>query len=227
MTGSAPRAWTQLVTGLFAYGLAIALMVRSRLGLGPWDAFHVGIHNLTGMSIGVASIVVGMVIVAGSWFIGIRPGWGTVANMILIGVFLDLLLPVLAPAADWRVGAAYYLAGIVICGLATGFYIAAGLGKGPRDGLMIGLSQRSGWPVGRVRTAIEVSVLALGWAMGGAVGVGTLLFAFGIGPATQWGLRVCGVAEAARRPPTEELPGREIVREADEAQIIPTTGMCE
>lgn len=201
MSGSALRAWTQLVAGLFAYGLAVALMVRSRLGLGPWDAFHVGIHNLTGMSIGAASIVVGMVIVAGSWFIGIRPGWGTVANMILIGVFLDLLLPVLAPAADGWVGAAYYLAGIAMCGLATGVYIAAGLGKGPRDGLMIGLSQRSGWPVGRVRTGIEVSVLALGWAMGGAVGVGTLLFAFGIGPATQWGLRVCGVAEAVRRPP--------------------------
>ena len=174
-------------------------MIRSRLGLGPWDAFHVGLHNLTGISVGMASILAGLVIVIGSFAIGVRPGWGTLANMILIGVFIDLLLPWMPAAQGVAWGFAYYLPAILICGLATGVYIAAGLGKGPRDGLMIGLSARSGWPVGRVRTLLELSVLLMGWAMGGRIGIGTLLFAFGIGPATQWGLRVCGVGEGLPR----------------------------
>lgn len=174
-------------------------MIRSGLGLGPWDAFHYGLHRWTGITVGVASILAGVVIVVGSLPIGIRPGWGTLANMILIGVFVDLLLPAV-PAADalWA-AAAFHLGGIGICGLATGFYIAAGLGKGPRDGLMIGISERTGWRVRRVRTGIEVVVLFLGWLMGGTIGVGTLLFAFGIGPVTQWALRVCGVPPGAPR----------------------------
>ena len=187
------RAWLQLVIGLFGYGLSITLMIESQLGLGPWDAFHVGIHNKTGMTVGMASIVAGLVLQIGSWFIGVRPGLGTLANMILIGVFIDVLTPIVPAAQGWGWGFAYYLPGVLVCGLSTGFYIAAGLGKGPRDGLMIGVSERTGWPVSRVRTLIELIVLALGWSMGATIGVGTLLFAFGIGPAVQWGLRVCGV----------------------------------
>src|SRR3712207_2023136 len=140
------RAWMQLMVGLFGYGLAVALMIASQLGLGPWDAFHVGLHKLTGMSVGVASIVAGLVLLIGTWFIGVRPGPGTVANMILIGVFIDLILPWLPPASSWLWGLVYHVSGILICGISTGFYIGAGLGKGPRDGLMIGLSQRTGWP---------------------------------------------------------------------------------
>jgi uncharacterized membrane protein YczE len=183
----------QLTVGLFGYGLSVALMIASGLGLGPWDAFHVGLHNVTGMSVGVASIAMGLVLQIGIWFIGVRPGAGTLVNMVLIGVFIDLLLPVIPPANTWVWGLAYYVPGVLLCGLSTGFYIAAGLGKGPRDGLMLGLHQRTGWPVRRVRTLIEVAVLGLGVVMGGTLGVGTLLFAFGIGPAAQWGLRVCGV----------------------------------
>lgn len=189
------RAWIQLLVGLLGFSIAVSLMVRSRLGLGPWDAFHVGVHRLTGTSLGVASIVTGLVILFGSYFLGIRPGWGTVANMVLIGIFIDLLLPWMPPAKSVIWGLAYYAPAILLCGLATGVYIAAGLGKGPRDGLMIGLSMRSGWPVRRVRTLIELVVLLLGWIMGGRVGVGTLLFAFGIGPATQWGLAIFGAQE--------------------------------
>lgn len=191
------RAWLQLLIGLFGYGLSITLMIESQLGLGPWDAFHVGIHNKTGLSVGVASILAGLVLQSGSWFIGVRPGLGTLANMILIGVFIDVLTPIVPTAQSWTWGLAYYLPGILVCGLSTGFYIAAGLGKGPRDGLMLGVSSLTGWPVSRVRTMIELIVLALGWAMGATVGVGTLLFAFGIGPSVQWGLRVCGLDQAA------------------------------
>jgi uncharacterized membrane protein YczE len=190
-----PRAVAQLITGLFGYGLAISLMIESRLGLGPWDAFHVGLHKLTGMTVGTASIVAGVTIVIGSWFIGVRPGLGTLVNMVMIGVFIDLIGPFVPQATNWIWGLAYYIPGILLCGLATGFYIGAGLGKGPRDGLMIGVSQRTGWPVSRVRTSIELVVLFCGWMMGGMIGIGTLLFAFGIGPAVQWGLRVCGALD--------------------------------
>ncbi|MDQ3556938.1 MAG: hypothetical protein M3409_09195 [Gemmatimonadota bacterium] len=201
---TSPAAWLQLLIGLFGFGVAVALMIRSGLGLGPWDAFHVGLHHLTGISIGGASIVAGLAIVLGSLRIRVRPGLGTLANMVLIGVFVDLLLPVVPAAVGTPAAVAFHLTGIGLCGLATGFYIAAGLGKGPRDGLMIGLSERTGWPVRRVRTAIELVVLALGWLMGGAIGIGTLLFAFGIGPVTQWGLRVCGVTAS---PPLSPASG--------------------
>jgi uncharacterized protein len=187
-------SWLQLVAGLAIYGLSVSLMIRSELGLGPWDAFHVGIHNITGLSVGVASILVGVAIVMGSIFIGVRPGAGTLANMILIGVFIDIFLPVVpvAPGIGYALG--MFACGIALCALATGMYIAAGLGKGPRDGLMIGISQRTTWRVGRARTGIEAIVLLCGWLMGGMVGLGTILFAVTIGPATQWGLAAFGIS---------------------------------
>lgn len=165
-------------------------MIRSGLGLGPWDAFHVGIHELTGMSIGSASIAVGFLILIGTYFMGVRIGAGTIANMILIGVFIDLLLPVTPVAGTWKLGLVYYATGILTAGMATGMYIGAGMGEGPRDGLMMGLSRHTGWTVRRVRTLIEMCVLLLGWLMGGAVGVGTVLFTLGIGPSVHWGLQI-------------------------------------
>jgi uncharacterized protein len=199
-----PLAWMQLLVGLFGYGLAVTLMIESGLGLGPWDAFHVGINILTGISVGIASILVGIVLQVGTWFIGVRPGVGTLANIIMIGVVIDLLTPIVPEAQGWLWGLAYYLPGVLICGLSTGLYISAGMGKGPRDGLMIAVSDLSGWPIRRSRTAIEIVVLLCGWLMGAAIGIGTLIFAFGIGPAAQWGLRVCGVTKQSaisRQPP--------------------------
>lgn len=194
--GRESRRWAQLLLGLFVYGLACALMIRSEFGLGPWDAFHVGLHRLTGLSVGAASIVVGVAIVGGTWLIGVRPGLGMLANMVLIGVFIDLLLPAVPSATGW-LRPAYHVAGTVLTGFATGLYIAPGLGEGPRDGMMLGIAARTGWSVRRVRTAIELTVLALGWALGATVGLGTIVFALGIGPATQWGLRLFGVAVRA------------------------------
>lgn len=197
-----PRAWTQLLAGLFGFGFAIALMIRSELGLGSWDAFHQGLSRLTGISVGAASIVTGLVILAGSMTIGVRPGPGTLANLVLIGLFIDLVLPVVPAAPNVAWGLGYYAAGLLACGLATGFYIAAGLGKGPRDGLMLALAGRTGWSIRRVRTAIELSALAAGWAMGGTIGLGTILFTFGIGPAAQWGLAL--FPDRAAPPPSSE-----------------------
>jgi uncharacterized membrane protein YczE len=195
------RDWAQLLLGLAVYGVAIALMIRANLGLGPWDAFHVGIHLLTGMSIGTASIVVGLVIVAGTWATGRRPGPGTLANMVLIGIFIDLILPIVPDAPNAFVGFPMLIAGIVLSGFATGLYIGARLGKGPRDGLMIAVSESTNWPVGRVRTLLELSVLLAGWLMGGAVGIGTILFTFGIGSATQWGLMLFGFSATGTEEP--------------------------
>jgi uncharacterized protein len=201
---SLPARWAQLLAGFFVFGVAIVLMLRAGLGLGPWDAFHVGLHNVTGMTVGMASIVAGVVIVVGTTLLGVRPGLGTLANMVLIGIFVDLLLPRVPPAGGWTDGLLYFLFGVALCGVATGMYIAAGLGKGPRDGLMVGLSQRTGWPVRRVRTGLEVSVLAAGWMMGGQIGVGTLLFTLTIGVSAQWGLQLFSFSptgEALQRAP--------------------------
>ena len=197
------RAWAQLIIGLAGYSVSIVLMIRSGLGLGPWDALHVGLARLTGASVGLASIAAGVAIVAGSWLIGIRPGPATLLNMVLIGALVDVLLPFTPPASGLAWGYAFHLAGIAVCGLSTGCYIAARLGQGPRDGLILGLSARTRFSVRAVRTAVELSALLLGWAMGAPVGVGTLLFAFGIGPAMQWGMRIFRVA-GHERPASDE-----------------------
>jgi uncharacterized membrane protein YczE len=208
---SAARRWAQLLAGLYGYGLAVALMMRSGFGLGPWDSFHQGIHRLTGMSVGMASILGGVVIVAGTWRAGERPGVGTIANMLLIGVFLDLTMRVLPAASGTAAGALYFGGGILACGLATGLYIAAGFGRGPRDGLMVVVSERTGWPVRWVRMGIELSVLALGWLMGGTIGVGTVVYTLLIGPAVQWGMALFGVlpAPAVLRPTLALEPAEE------------------
>lgn len=205
--------WLRLVLGLFGCSLSVALMIRSELGLGPWDAFHVGLHRITGLTVGTVSILVGLAIICGTWLIEVRPGAGTLVNMVLIGVFIDLLLPIVPAAEGWGWGLSYYLLAIPIFGAATGLYLGARLGSGPRDGLMIGLSHRSGWPVRRVRTLVELGVLAAGWLMGGRVGFGTVLFALSVGPAMQWGMQLAGLlprrlpAREPHLPPDPAEPG--------------------
>lgn len=174
-------------------------MIQSGLGLGPWDAFHVGLHNVTGITVGTASILAGLVIIVGSYPLGVRPGPGTLANMILIGAFIDLILPRLPVAPSFVMGFVYYAAGIALAGLSTGMYMGARLGNGPRDGLMIGVATVTDWPVRRVRAGIELSALLGGWLMGGAIGIGTVIFALTIGPAVQAGLKMFGVLPPPRR----------------------------
>ena len=185
--------WAQLLIGLAGFALAIALMIQGGLGLGPWDAFHVGLHRMFGISVGTASILAGIVIIGISVLLGTKPGPATIANMVLIGIFTDAALVVLPAAPGRLVGAAYHLAGIGLIGLASGMYLGARLGAGPRDGLMTALAARTGWSISRTRTAIELSVLAVGWMMGGTLGVGTVLFAVAVGPSVQWGMRLFGL----------------------------------
>jgi uncharacterized membrane protein YczE len=179
------RRLAQLVAGLSLYGVAIALMVRSGLGLGPWAAFHQGLAQHVGLTIGQATAIVGAVLLL--LWIPLRqwPGVGTLANVLLIGPATDLTLAVLPPVHGLVLHVALLLGGVLLTGIASGLYIGAGLGPGPRDGLMTGAVRVTGWPIGRVRTGIELTVLALGWLLGGAIGVGTVLYAFAVGPLVQ------------------------------------------
>jgi uncharacterized membrane protein YczE len=181
----AVRRFTQLYVGLAAYGLSGALLVRAGLGLDPWDVLHQGLGHRLGLAIGTVVIVVG----AGVMLLWIplrqRPGIGTVSNAVLIGICMNLALQGLPADLPLLVRVLEMLAGVVLCGVATGMYIGADLGPGPRDGLMTGIARRTGRSIRLVRTGIEVTVLATGWLLGGTVGIGTVLFAVGIGPLVQ------------------------------------------
>ena len=183
---AAPRSGTiarfvQLIAGLVLFGASLALLVRSELGLDPWDVFHQGLSVATGLSIGTCTIVAGVVVLL-LWIpLRQRPGIGTVANVVLVGLALDGVLFMIPPTGDLVLRWTYLVTGIVLNGIATGAYIGAGLGPGPRDGVMVGFA-RGGRSLRVVRTAIEVSVLIVGWLLGGTVGVGTVLFALTIGP---------------------------------------------
>jgi uncharacterized membrane protein YczE len=175
------RRLPRLLFGLTLCGLGIAVMVAAELGLGPWDVLHQGLSNIAGIPIGTMSIAVG----AGVLLLWVplheRPGIGTVLNVLVIGVVIDLALLVLPTPGALSARIPMMLAGPLLFAIGSGFYLGAGLGSGPRDGVMTGLARR-GWPVGIARAAIELTVLALGWGLGGSVGAGTLVFAVAIGP---------------------------------------------
>ncbi|GAA2452803.1 membrane protein [Actinomadura vinacea] len=201
------RRLVQLYVGLALYGLSIALQVASALGNNPWDVLHQGLSLRFGLSIGTWIIIVGAVVMLAWIPLRQRPGIGTISNVVLVGLFADLSLWLLpdpgSPPARW----AYLVAAIIVCGFATGYYVGAGLGPGPRDGLMTGLAAR-GRSVRVVRTAIELTVLSAGWLLGGTVGIGTLLFAVAIGPLTHVLLPVLEIKEPEPRPePVPEAAG--------------------
>lgn len=179
-----------LLAGLLLFGASIAVMAQAGLGLGPWEAFHQGISRQTGLALGTVSILVGIPVLILWWPIGVRPGIGTLLNLLLVGTATNLVLPLLPAPGGWIARLAMMLAGVAGIGIASGIYLAADLGAGPRDGLMTGLHHRFGWPIFAVRTAMEVSVLIAGWLLGGTVGLGTLVFAVGIGPIVQWALGI-------------------------------------
>lgn len=190
------RRLLQLSIGLTLYGASMALMLRAALGLDPWDVLHQGVSGQVGLSIGMVVNLTGLVVLL-LWIpLRQRPGIGTVANVVMIGTAMDLTLRALPPVEGLAFQVAALVASIVANGFAGALYIGAGLGPGPRDGLMTGLARRTGWSLRLVRTGIEVSVLALGWALGGTVGVGTLLYAFGIGPLVQFFLPMVSITEA-------------------------------
>jgi uncharacterized membrane protein YczE len=178
-----PRRLVQLYAGLVLYGLSMALMIESTLGLDPWDVFHQGVARRTGLSFGTVTVLVGALVLV-LWIpLRQRPGIGTLSNVLVIGPAVDLALFLVPTVAGLPARLAFLAAGIVLNGLATGLYIGARLGPGPRDGLMTGyVALRPRRSIRLVRTAIELTVLALGFALGGTVGVGTVAYALAIGP---------------------------------------------
>ncbi len=225
-----------LLIGLCGYGVSMAMMVRAGLGLDPWDVFHQGLTRHTPLSLGMASAVVGVVVLLAWIPLRNRPGIGTVANVIVIAVTVDATLAVLPAPSALPVRIAMLIGAVVLNAISTVLYIGAGLGPGPRDGLMTGLVARTGLSVRLVRTGIEATVLAVGALLGGTVGIGTLVYAFGIGPLVQLFLRLTprsllfhdfsdGRARAEREPVTtmSEWPqGNSPTRQPAMTQTEPT-----
>ena len=179
------RRLVQLYAGLVLYGLSMALLVRSGLGVMPWDVLHQGLSRQLGWSLGTVTVVVGALVLLAWIPLRERPGLGTVSNVVVIGVALDAALAVLPEPGPLAVRTALVPAGILLNAVATAAYIGVRLGPGPRDGLMTGLVRRTGRSVRLVRTSIEVVVVAVGWLLGGTLGVATVLYAVAIGPLVQ------------------------------------------
>jgi len=176
------RRLVQLLIGLFLYGIAIALMVRAGIGLSPWDVLSQGVSLKTGIPFGFVTNLIGLVVLAFWIPLRQRPGLGTILNVLLVGPSAQLGLDLIPQQTVLWVQVLFFAAGLGLLAVATGLYIGPRLGPGPRDGLMTGLHARTGRPIWMVRTAIEVTVLIIGWVLGGNVGVGTLAFALLVGP---------------------------------------------
>lgn len=176
-----PRRFAVLATGLTLYGLSDGLLVAPGLGADPWDVLHQGLSRTIGGGVGTWSILVGAVVLLGWVALRQKPGVGTLCNIVVVGSVMNLTLAVCPDLSGLPVRIAVLLSAVALNAVATGAYIGAGLGPGPRDGLMTGIAAR-GPSIRVIRTCIEVSVLALGWLLGGTVGVGTVLYAVTIGP---------------------------------------------
>ncbi|WP_292053930.1 MULTISPECIES: YczE/YyaS/YitT family protein [unclassified Brevundimonas] len=180
------KRFIQLILGLSVFGLGAALMVRAHLGLDPWNVFHQGLSSLTGLSLGFLSILSGVVVML-LWIpLRQKPGVGTILNILVIGLTLDLFLWLIPEFETWPARIIALGCGVLLTGIGSAAYIGAGMGTGPRDGLMIGLNRKFGWSIRLSRMLVELVVLAIGWILGGVVGVGTVLFALAIGPLVQF-----------------------------------------
>jgi uncharacterized membrane protein YczE len=204
-----------LVGGLFLFSAGIIALLESELGLSPWDVLNQGLERRTPLSFGAANVVVGVLVLLLAWWLGERPGVGTVANAVLIGVFIDLLLavPVVTDLDEQglAVRAALLPVGLALFGVGSAFYIGAAVGAGPRDSLMLVLSRRTGARVGVIRGLLELSVLVAGIALGGTFGVGTIAFVLLIGPVIE-----ASFALFARSPLA--APGRAVPTPVIESQ---------
>ncbi|MFY9613465.1 MAG: hypothetical protein WAQ12_07975, partial [Tissierellaceae bacterium] len=178
----------RLVFGLFLFGLGTVCILNAAIGVAPWDVFHQGISNVTGITVGRANIYSGAIIIIIDILLGQAIGWGSIANMYLIGTFIDLLMFYeVVPTFDSFIANLILLfIGMIINGLSVYFYVGVGWGAGPRDGLLVVLTKRTGKSVRLIKSAIEVSAVAIGFALGGNLGIGTLIMAFGNGPVWQY-----------------------------------------
>ena len=202
------RRIAQLFVGLLCYGLGIALMVRAELGIAPWDVLTQGLQLKTGWAFGTLTILISIVVLF--LWIPIRQklGFGTVANALLIGVFVEVGFVWFPVPTNLIWAIVSFVFGLVLVGFATGLYIGARFGPGPRDGLMTGLHRVTGWPIWVVRTGLEVMVLVIGWLLGGNVGFGTLAFALFIGPLAGFFMPLLLVPAAVPRGSRDPAPER-------------------
>jgi len=184
------RRLVQLLTGLFLFGFAAAMMLKASLGVDPWTVFAEGLHVTWGWGFGWIVVISSGVVLL--FWIPLRqmPGLGTVLNALLVGPSMEIGLALVDVPELLVHRIVLFAAGLLMMGIASGFYIGAGFGPGPRDGLMVGINARFGWPLWAARTTVEVIVLSIGWFLGGTVGVGTVIFALMIGPLAQRAIKV-------------------------------------
>tara|TARA_Y100001951_G_scaffold36403_1_gene28776 strand:- start:447 stop:1070 length:624 start_codon:yes stop_codon:yes gene_type:complete len=196
---SSPKAFTLkppfasmvfLILGLVMFGLGEALLVNAGVGVSPWTVFAEGVTNITGWSLGLATFLISATVLL--LWIPLRqtPGIGTILNAVIVALVLEYALPILPHFDSYLANALLALTGVFVTGFGGAIYLVANLGPGPRDGLMTGLQRVTGKPIALVRMSIELSVVAIGWALGGTLGLGTLLFAVGIGPAMAIGMQI-------------------------------------
>jgi uncharacterized membrane protein YczE len=181
-----------LFWGLLLFGLGIVLTIKSNLGTAPWDALHLGLVHYIPLTLGQVSQLTGILVIIISFCLGIKPGWGTIANMYFIGIFIDFFMSSqwIPIPTHWSFQIGLLLAGILIIGWGSFFYLSAALGAGPRDSFMVGAIEKTGWPVWKVRTVIESSVAILGYFLGGPIGIGTVIIALTLGPSIQWAFAI-------------------------------------
>jgi len=176
--------------GLFVYGIGIAMMVHASIGLAPWDVLAQGISKQTGLSFGQSTIAVSIMVLLAWIPLRVKPGIGSILNAVLLGVYADFWLTLMPKLDGYLAQLVWFVLGLVVISFATGLYISCGMGKGPRDGLNTGLAQRFKLPFWQARSLVEILVVIAGFALGGQVREGTLIFAFAIGYLNQLGLRL-------------------------------------
>ena len=187
-----PLTLILLVFGLFLFGLGESLLITSGAGVGPYTVLAQGISNLSGWSIGLSTFVISIIVLL-MWIpLKQKPGMGTILNAFIIALTIEFSIDYLPYPETYPMQILQVVVGVLIIGIGSGFYLIANLGAGPRDGLMIGLQKKTNLPIYSIRTIIEVSVVIVGWLMGGVVGLGTAIFAFGIGPSVSLGLSIVG-----------------------------------
>jgi uncharacterized membrane protein YczE len=203
------RRVPQCVGGLFCFALGIALFFHSQLGTGPWDVLHGGLSKISGLPVGLIINIIGLIVLP-LWIpLKVRIGLGTVLNALLIGVFLDMVKPRMHDASALWLQLTLAIVGVLIIGIGSGLYIGAGLGAGPRDGIMVGLS-RLGLSVRAARTLVEAVTLLIGWLLGGKIGFGTIIFLVGIGPVVQVALPRLSLAPLPSPAPVAQSPSAQV-----------------
>jgi uncharacterized membrane protein YczE len=190
--------------GLFLFAYGSIMVVKANIGFVSWDVFHWGLSLHTPLTFGQSSQVTGLVIIGIGFFLGIKPGLATIMNMLMIGFWADQLLNWnwVPAVTSWGLWAQVLLliGGALVIGMGSGLYIKAGMGSGPRDGFMLGLSRKTGWRVAVCRTIIEISVCLVGWLLGGPMGLGTLFIAFALGPSVELGFWTFRVEDPRKKP---------------------------